>query len=194
MGQGITVGFRAVVAALALGVGAVSVATGEARAQDAASTASVTAPAAKTTAAKASAKARHKPSKTVASTKPTAARAAPSAESTGPAQSILGALHLAAPDSDMPDFVRETRPQQLDYLPITSRGAEPDSPILTPDEIRRREADLEKLRSRHDRIAARAPAPAVKSAAPEPVAKKTKVAAPCLLTCTIKTRPDSMKQ
>ena len=188
MGQGISVGLRAFCVALTLCVGG---AIASAQAQESqATTEAAPAPRAAAKTKPAKAKTAAKPAK---ATKATGTAAAP-AEPTGPAQSILGALHLGTSEPDMPDFVRETRPQQLDYLPITSRGAEPDRPILTPDEIRRREADLEKLRSRHDHLAARAPAPAVKSAAPEPVAKKAKGAqGPCLLTCTIKARPDSMK-
>ena len=192
MGQGISIGLRAFCVALALCVGGVSAPAWAQESQETAATAPKAAakPAAKISPAKAkSAKASGKAAKTASAPK-TSAHAT---EPTGPGQSILGVLHLGTAEPDMPDFVRDTRPQQLDYLPITSRGAEPDRAILTPDEIRRREADLEKLRSRHDRMAARAPGPAVKSAAPEPVAKKTKVEAPCLLTCTIKARPDSMK-
>ncbi|MDB5571018.1 MAG: hypothetical protein JWN93_2201, partial [Hyphomicrobiales bacterium] len=81
------------------------------------------------------------------------------------------------------DWVKAARPAQTPQ-PVRGAQGEPSRPLMNADQIRKREAELDALRSRHDKIAGRKP-PTAKyaSAAGEPVKKAKKREIRCVVTC-----------
>lgn len=83
------------------------------------------------------------------------------------------------------DWVRASRPAVIpDAAGANVGDRQPRRALLTPDEVRRKERELDALRARHDRISGRKPATGkFRSAAAEPVVKTQKKEVRCALTC-----------
>ena len=97
---------------------------------------------------------------------------------------ILQGPKLRADPVEPTDWVKARRPNELQEPARVQPGAEPARKLLTPDEIRRREAQLDAARSRHDQLSGRKPTRGkFASAAGEPTEKKKKVEVRCTLTC-----------
>jgi hypothetical protein len=105
-----------------------------------------------------------------------------------PASSLLGAivqgpkLRTTAPEPK--DWVKASRPAEAREPRRVQPEAEPRRPILSPEQIRAREAELDNVRARHDRLAERKPArgPFASAAPPAPpAAQKTSVG--CAIAC-----------
>ena len=92
-------------------------------------------------------------------------------------------LRTTAPEPQ--DWVKAARPAvQAPEPRRVQPAAEPARAILTPDQIRAREAELDNVRRRHDRLAQRKPATGpFASAAPPPAAAPPKPPAACVLAC-----------
>ncbi len=120
---------------------------------------------------------------------PTAASAqAPPAQppSTSVFDDVAKTLKLEATPRDPADFVRASRkPGELDYVPVGGARPEPAQPLMTPDQIRAREAELESLRARQDALARRKPAARTRSAAPGSVKTAKAAQRHCLITCRV---------
>lgn len=91
------------------------------------------------------------------------------------------------------DWVRASRPAVIpDAAAVDPADRQPRRALMAPDDVRRKEAELDALRVRHDRISGRKPfTEKVRSAAAEPVVKPKKKEVRCALTCakTIGTLP-----
>ena len=115
--------------------------------------------------------------------------------STTSTQSPLEAItsfKLRADPVEPADFVKRSRPpeDQLQYLPVATPKNEPARRVLTFDELKAAEADLDALRARQDRIGARpAPKEKLRSIAFAPKPKAPKKTVPCLITCKVEIRP-----
>jgi hypothetical protein len=97
---------------------------------------------------------------------------------------ILQGPKLRADPVEPADWVKARRPNELQEPVRVQPGAEPARKLLTPDEIRQREAQLDAARSRHDQLSGRKPTRGkFASAAGEPTEKKKKAEVRCTLTC-----------
>ncbi|MBM6595632.1 hypothetical protein [Microvirga pudoricolor] len=67
-----------------------------------------------------------------------------------------------------PDFVSASRPQNLDYIPITAPGPGRETPAKTADQVKAVEAEMDALRERNAAAGATA-AEAGGTPAPDPV-------------------------
>ena len=84
------------------------------------------------------------------------------------------------------DLVRKSRPSELNYVPVGAPRPEPAGKLLTLDELRAREAELDSVRSQHDRLAHRpAPRVAFNPVAQEPRKKQPKAPVNCTITCQV---------
>ncbi len=109
--------------------------------------------------------------------------AAPKREPKGFVETIMEGPRLTTTPPEAADWVRQTRRDPNAARPAGPTG--PSRPLLTPDEIRAREAALDSARARHDKIAGRKP-PTGKlgSAAGKPEPAEPEKAKPgCVLTC-----------
>lgn len=111
--------------------------------------------------------------------------APPKAKSKGFIETIMEGPRLTTTPPEAADWVRATRRDPNAPRPI-ARPPGPGRPLLKPDQIRAHEAQLDRLRARHDRIAGRKP-PTGKfgSAAGKPEAPPVEKYKPgCVLTCS----------
>ena len=105
---------------------------------------------------------------------------------------VIANFKLRADPVEPAEFVRRTRPPEdsLQYIPLGAAKAEPGSRLMTFDEIKAKEAELDGVRARHDRIGARpAPKGPIKSVAYEPKSPPVKKPKSCLITCVVEPRP-----
>lgn len=72
-----------------------------------------------------------------------------------------------APD-ERPDFIEETRPERLEYVPVGTAADERETPPKTPEEILAMEEELRKLQASNETSATSARSLAL-SPPPEPV-------------------------
>jgi hypothetical protein len=106
-----------------------------------------------------------------------------------PPSTILEQLKLKTDVGQMPDFVVKSRPppDSLHYIPVGSPPPEPAAPVLSVDEIKAEESELDGLRDRHDRLAHRKSEPgshlSVADGRKSPPVKPAKPK--CILTCDI---------
>ena len=109
--------------------------------------------------------------------------------SPGVMNSLARQLKLAPAPVHSADFVEKSRPAEgsLHYIPTGSARPEPGGPaVLTADQIRAKEVELDALLARHNAIAHRAPVQyAVNTAAGRPFEKRRKKSIHCLVTCRI---------
>lgn len=100
--------------------------------------------------------------------------------------SPLSFLNLRSSPIEAPDFVRNSRPAEMDFVPVHSQRPEPAGKALTPAQIRAQEAQLDALRRDHDQLAGRkAVAGTYKPLAAEPK-PKPKAAERCVGYCQAK--------
>lgn len=106
-------------------------------------------------------------------------RSAPS----GLLDTIMQGPRLRTDPGESADWVKATRPSESPN-PVRGAQGEPSRPLMNADAIRKREAELDALRARHDRLAGRKRSTAkYASAAGPPVKKPKKRDAPCVTTC-----------
>jgi hypothetical protein len=98
---------------------------------------------------------------------------------TNPVRDVFVAAGAGPKTAATPDFVKASRPANLDYLPVGTEAARRPTPALTADQVKATEAEMDATRARNEaagRVAAQAgatPAPApVKSAAAASAPKK----------------------
>lgn len=109
--------------------------------------------------------------------------ATPKREPKGFVETIMEGPRLTTTPPEAADWVRQTRRDPNAARPAPPTG--PSRPLLTPDEIRAREAALDNARARHDKIAGRKPPTGKLGSAagkPEP-AEPEKPKPGCVLTC-----------
>jgi hypothetical protein len=100
---------------------------------------------------------------------------------TNPVRDVFVAVGAGPKTAATPDFVKSTRPANLDYVPVGTEAAKRPTPALTADQVKATEAEMDATRTRNEaagRVAVQAgatPAPApVKNAgaASSPTPKK----------------------
>jgi hypothetical protein len=74
-------------------------------------------------------------------------------------------------DAETPEFVVESRPAEMDYVPVGSTAPERPSTARTPEEVKAAEAEMEAIRLRNER-AAKAALQAGRTPPPAPVKAK----------------------
>ena len=109
--------------------------------------------------------------------------------SSSPLDVISKGIKLKADPVESADFVEKSRPAELNYVPVGGARPEPKGKLLSLDELRAKEAELDALRNRHDQLAHRKPPTKV---AYNPIAQEPKKKAPkkevsCAITCEVKT-------
>jgi hypothetical protein len=92
-----------------------------------------------------------------------------------PTRDVLVAVGAGGVPAPAPDFVRTSRPEALDYVPVGSAKAERATPARKPEEAKAIEAELDALRARKEAEgaalrseAAASPSPKVPAASPSP--------------------------
>lgn len=63
---------------------------------------------------------------------------------------LQGSLPSGRPAPAAADFVAASRPEKLDYIPVTTPAAEPSPPARSAAEIAAAEAEMEALRARNE--------------------------------------------
>lgn len=96
-------------------------------------------------------------------------------DASSPIDVISQGLKLRADPVEPKDFVRETRPSEdrLHFIPTGSPRPQPAGKIMTADQVKAKEAELEAILSRHDRLTGRRPTAAratTGAAKPKPAA------------------------
>ena len=77
------------------------------------------------------------------------------------------------------DFVKSSRPKDMDYLPVGVTPPARDTKILTPEQLAAAEKDLEATRGNHDALSGRPP-PKPKAPKTAPTKKQDEKIAPSL--------------
>ena len=80
----------------------------------------------------------------------------------GPLQIISKGLKLRADPVQPKDFVRDSRPadDQLNYIPTGSQRPQPPGQPMNADQVKVKQAELEAMLARHDKVSGRKPASA----------------------------------
>lgn len=84
-----------------------------------------------------------------------------------PVRDTFAAVGAGPPQARTPDFVQQSRPANLDYIPVGSGAVARPTAARTKDEVKAVEAELETLRARNE-AARTAAVRAGSSSAPEP--------------------------
>ncbi len=91
--------------------------------------------------------------------------ATPSAAARDEPEGLLDSLArqsgLRAKPVESPDFVRETRPSELSFSPVHSKRPDVPGKLLTAEELKAKERELDALKSTHDGLAKRPPSKVV---------------------------------
>jgi hypothetical protein len=103
-----------------------------------------------------------------------------------PVRDTFGAFGAGPKTAPTPDFVQQSRPATLDYVPIGTSAAERPTAAMTADQVKAAEAEMEATRSRNEaaaRVATQAgatpaPAPIRASGQPAPSTARRKPASP----------------
>jgi len=85
-----------------------------------------------------------------------------------PVRDVATAVGAGPQMAASPDFVVQSRPENLEYMPIGSATPERATPARTPEEIKAAEAELDAIRARNEAAGAAA-AELGKTPPPEPV-------------------------
>jgi len=106
-------------------------------------------------------------------------------QSENPFATILRGPRFTTTPMEPQDWVKRSRPADNQaYIPV---GRPPDQPrrrVMTPDEVRAKEAELDAVRARHDRLAHRKSFKGqIGSATAPPLLKKEVKKPTCVLTC-----------
>lgn len=97
---------------------------------------------------------------------------------------ILQGPKLRTDPGEPVDWVKSRRPNELQEPVRVQPGAEPARKLLTPDQIRQREAQLDAVRIRNEQLGGRQPVRGnFASAAGTPQEKKKKVEVTCSIAC-----------
>ena len=76
-------------------------------------------------------------------------------EPQGVLEGLARSTGLGSKPVEPADFVRSSRPADLDYIPVHSKRPETPGKLLTADELKARERELDALRASHDAAASR---------------------------------------
>ncbi len=87
---------------------------------------------------------------------PAIAQSAPAAQD-GPLDSLARQVGQRSKPVQPSEFVRESRPNELNFVPVHSKRPEPQGKLLTPDELKAKERELDALRVSHDKEGDRKP-------------------------------------
>ena len=88
-----------------------------------------------------------------------------------PLEAISQGLKLRADPVESKDFVRESRPTDLQYIPAGTPRPQPPTKVMSADQVKAKQAELEAMLVRHDRATGRKPTPArATTGAAKPVA------------------------
>ncbi len=79
------------------------------------------------------------------------------AEQGGPLDSLSRLIGLRSKPVEPADFVRLTRPAETNFIPVHTPRPNNHERILTNDELRAKERELDALKASHDQIAKRPP-------------------------------------
>ena len=82
---------------------------------------------------------------------------APAAAQDGPLDSLATRVGQRSKPAESADFVRNSRPADLNYLPVHSKRPEPKGKLLSDDELKAQERELDALRAAHDKAGERTP-------------------------------------
>ena len=82
-------------------------------------------------------------------------------EQPGFLEGLARATGLGSKPVEPAEFVRNTRPSDLNYIPVHSKRPETPGKLLTADELKARERELDALKASHDSIGGRPPAKVV---------------------------------
>lgn len=105
-----------------------------------------------------------------------------------PLTTIFRGPRFSTTTAEPPDWVKATRQKEYtDFVPTHGARPEPSRPAMTPERIKKMEAELDALRARHDALGGRRPVKTAQgSVAGDGRARKgakKKAARPCVLTC-----------
>ena len=112
----------------------------------------------------------------------TAVAAPAHAEEDGPLSALARTTGLRSKPVEAAEFVRNSRPGEMDFIPVHSKRPEAPGRLLTADELSAKEHELDALKARHDTIAKRKPAKVVYKPLQAPA--QPKGAAPATSTVT----------
>ena len=88
-----------------------------------------------------------------------------------PLEAISQGLKLRADPVESKDFVRESRPTDMQYIPAGTPRPQPPTKVMSADQVKSKQAELEAMLVRHDRVSGRKPTPArATTGAAKPVA------------------------
>ena len=79
------------------------------------------------------------------------------AEQGGPLESLGRLIGLRSKPVEPAEFVRETRPAETNFIPVHTPRPNNHQRILTNDELRAKERELDALKATHDQIGKRPP-------------------------------------
>lgn len=114
-------------------------------------------------------------------------------EEQGALEGLARSTGLGSKPVEPAAFVRDSRPADMNYIPVHSKRPEAPGALLTADELKAKERELDALKANHDSIAKRSPgkvaykpleAPGrpkgAAAAAPAPQAPPVKIEGPTL--------------
>jgi hypothetical protein len=89
-----------------------------------------------------------------------AQQAAPAAS--GPIDALTKSLKFRADPVEPKDFVRDSRPSEdrLNFISTGSQRPQPPGKTMTADQVKAKQAELEAILARHDKVSGRKPAAA----------------------------------
>ncbi len=105
-----------------------------------------------------------------------------------PLGQLGNALKITTTPPEGADFVKQSRKPtgDLQFVPMTGSRPEPAKPVLSLEEIRAKEAELDDVRARHDKLAGHVgPQQAFKSVGRERVVRARPAQPKCLISCAI---------
>jgi hypothetical protein len=105
--------------------------------------------------------------------------------SDNPFATILRGPRFTTTPMEPQDWVKQSRPADNQaYIPVGRAADQPQRKVMTPDEVRAKEAELDGVRAKHDRLAHRKPLTGqIGSATAPPLPKKEAKKPNCVLTC-----------
>ncbi|MDF2115438.1 hypothetical protein PY365_07655 [Roseiarcaceae bacterium H3SJ34-1] len=106
-------------------------------------------------------------------------------QSDNPFATILRGPRFTTTPMEPQDWVKRSRPADNQaYIPVGRNADQPQRRVMTPDEVRAKEAELDAVRAKHDRLAHRKPLNVrIGSATAPPLPKKESKKPTCVLTC-----------
>ncbi len=73
----------------------------------------------------------------------------------GPLDSLARQVGQRSKPVDSANFVRDSRPAELNYVPVHSKRPEPQGKLLTTEELKAKEHELDALHASHDKAGER---------------------------------------